>query len=123
MIDDFNYDELDPGIRETVKWLRSLGHDTTDSGDGRSKPADWYESGEALPYPHVYIQTGLGHKCLIDTAHTLLVQLELADIDVQPQNPEGKPYIQATYDPVNQLGIIELCNVDDALLLKNMPMP
>ncbi len=46
-------DACDPGIRQVVKMLREAGFETTDSGDGVSKPQDWYESGEALPYPHV----------------------------------------------------------------------
>lgn len=44
---------LDPGIRDTVAHLRASGFDTTDSGDGHSKPADWFASGEAMPFPHV----------------------------------------------------------------------
>jgi hypothetical protein len=52
-----NYDELDPGIRDTVRRLRDAGFDTTDSGDGVSKPKDWYESGEAMPFLHVAAAT------------------------------------------------------------------
>lgn len=44
---------LDPGIRQVVTLLREAGFETTDSGDGRSKPAEWYESGEAMSFPHV----------------------------------------------------------------------
>jgi hypothetical protein len=44
---------LDPGIRTTVLTLRAAGFETTDSGDGVSKPAEWYAAGEALRYPHV----------------------------------------------------------------------
>lgn len=32
--------QLDPGIRNLVVYLRALGFETTDSGDGYSKPAD-----------------------------------------------------------------------------------
>ena len=34
------YDELDPGIRETVRWLNKHLFKTTDSGDGVSKFQD-----------------------------------------------------------------------------------
>ena len=44
---------LDPGIRDVVRYLRGKGYETTDSGDGVSKPASWFETGEALPFPHV----------------------------------------------------------------------
>lgn len=49
MMDRFNPEELDPGIRELVLELRASGFDTTDSGDGYSKG----EIGE--PYPHVHM--------------------------------------------------------------------
>lgn len=51
---DPDYETLDPGVREVVRLLRAHGFETTDSGDGVSKPADWYESGEALRTPHVF---------------------------------------------------------------------
>jgi hypothetical protein len=44
---------VDPGIREAVQRLNEAGFHTSDSGDGVSKPADWYLSGEAIPMPHV----------------------------------------------------------------------
>lgn len=43
---------LDPGIKDTVKLLRSHGFNTTDSGDGVTKK-DLIEEGQALDYPHV----------------------------------------------------------------------
>ena len=44
-----DYNTLDPGIREVVRGLVSLGYDTTDSGDGVSKA----DMGCALPFRHV----------------------------------------------------------------------
>jgi len=52
-MNDKQISELDPGIRDVVVRLNAEGFHTTDSGDGVSKPADWYESGEAIPFPHV----------------------------------------------------------------------
>lgn len=52
-----DYDALDPGIRETVRLLNAAGFETSDSGDGVSKPADWYTSGEAIPFKHVVAAT------------------------------------------------------------------
>lgn len=48
---------LDPGIRAVVLRVREAGFITTDSGDGVSKPADWYYSGDAIPFPHVVAAT------------------------------------------------------------------
>lgn len=53
LVATLNVDELDPGIRDIVILLRANGFDTTDSGDGVSKPANWYESGCAMPVPNV----------------------------------------------------------------------
>ena len=53
IVPDFDPDEIDPGIRALVLALRLEGFETCDSGDGQSKPADWYATGEALPFPHV----------------------------------------------------------------------
>lgn len=58
--DSFNAADLDAGIRAVVLWLRAGGFDTTDSGDGVSKPAASYASGEALPFPHVVARLGRG---------------------------------------------------------------
>ncbi len=64
-----NYDELDPWIRDKVRAINEAGFETTDSGDGVSKPADWYESGCAIPFPHVVVST-TSATMLID-AHRL----------------------------------------------------
>lgn len=44
-----DYEALDSGIRETVRLLRNEGFETTDSGDGVSKPQDE----RVYPMPHV----------------------------------------------------------------------
>lgn len=40
MIEPIDYEQLDPGIRDIVRTLRQAGFETTDSGDGVSKPED-----------------------------------------------------------------------------------
>jgi hypothetical protein len=71
MADDaFDESRLDPGIRDVVRTLRAAGFQTSDSGDGVSKPADWYKSGEALPYPHVFSVTTT--RAMVDDAGILL---------------------------------------------------
>lgn len=61
--------ELDPGIRDIVLRIQAAGFETTDSGDGVSKPQEWYESGEAIPFPHVVVRTT--PKRMIVDAHTV----------------------------------------------------
>lgn len=66
-VDRPNYDELDPGIREIVRRLNDGGFLTTDSGDGVSKPREWFDAGDAIPYPHVVIASspmGLAQEAL-----------------------------------------------------------
>lgn len=45
----FDYNQLDPGIRDTVRLLREHGFVTTDSGDGVSKPKE----ARIFEVPHV----------------------------------------------------------------------
>lgn len=55
-MDDIDYEDLDPGIRQTVRWFRAHGFSTTDSGDGVSKAEELADDeGCALNYPHVVI--------------------------------------------------------------------
>lgn len=54
---DLNH--LDPGIAETVWLLRSCGFDTTDSGDGVSKPPDE----RSMDFPHVAAVTTPATMC------------------------------------------------------------
>lgn len=51
---DIDYGQIDPGVRRLVRYLRGWGLPTSDSGDGVSKPAEWFENGEASRHPHVY---------------------------------------------------------------------
>jgi hypothetical protein len=68
MTDDFDYEQLDPDIRETVRLLREHDFETTDSGDGVTKK-DWIEAGEALDFPHVAAATT--PDCMIVDAETM----------------------------------------------------
>jgi hypothetical protein len=51
----FSYSQLDPSICDVVRKLHAHGFETTDSGDGVSKPKELYDS--AIPFPHVVIET------------------------------------------------------------------
>jgi hypothetical protein len=130
---DVDYSELDPGIRETVRWLRGLGYETTDSGDGQHKrpsdcycpdgvpppsfqPCDCCQAADVyecwLPYPNVAIVVEPPDDG-VQWARVLGVQLVKRGVSVT--DPFG-PSIQFTYNPADDTGIIMLTGVDDALL-------
>lgn len=102
-----DYDALDPGIRETVRWL--VGHDfePTDSGDGVSKLGTAAE-GCALDFPHVFM--AYPAVSVVAEASRLAIELRRAGVDVV----EGM--IQATFDPVAEVQVIALIGVDDSML-------
>jgi hypothetical protein len=82
---DLNVDELDPGIRDLVVYLRACGWDTIDSGDG-SKVG---EMECALPYRHVAARSRVN---LISDSHWLLWDLRAAE-------PDTDWHVDATYSP------------------------
>ncbi len=100
-VNGVNYDELDPGIRATVRWLRANGFETIDSGDGKTKQ-DWIAEGAALDFPHVHMQTK--RATLLDEADRLDRLLAAHHID---------GLIEATYSPGSP-SVISLSNVSDA---------
>lgn len=77
---------LDPGIRDLVLTLQRHGFETTDSGDGVSKPADWYESGCAIDFAHVWITIDVD---------------EIVPESIRCQDVVGDKWtVEATYQPL-----------------------
>jgi hypothetical protein len=121
------YDDLDPGIRELVRWLNDNDFQTQDSGDGRTKfqedgspLPEWTTADQdfecVMPFPHVVMPCPvekLGSEC--DRLRDLLVG---AGVPVEAQGPDGSPAIQGTYDPSlsEHPAYILLMGVDAALL-------
>lgn len=97
---DLDYTILDPGIRGAVQYLRERGFETTDSGDGESKPADE----RVFSCPHVAISTTGGS--LVEECKRLVSALDAINVKTIPQSEEGTDFdagevtIQGTYDPV-----------------------
>lgn len=100
-----DYNQLDPGIRETVKWLNSIGFRTTDSGDGVSKS----DMECAMCIPNVAIETT--KSSLIDDTDYLDFLLLGSDTH----------QIQASYDPRDGTAIILLLDFDDGDLERVFP--
>lgn len=65
----FDYDALDIGVRDVVRRLHEQGFETTDSGDGRSKPPEQRE----MDFPHVAV--AVQPELMIPEAHRLQAHL------------------------------------------------
>lgn len=87
-----NYKALDPGIRDIVRQLNEAGFETTDSGDGYSKPP----LACVLPFPHVAIKSS--RDALIEDADRVYRWLA--------EHRRRARFIQATYDPKDQSAIV-----------------
>lgn len=99
--------ELDPGIRSVVRLLRHWGLPTSDSGDGKSKPADE----RALDHPHVMCcwpatdtaqATQLVH--IAGFLHRGVLELGL------------EAHVELTFVPDGNIWVLMLGDLSDALL-------
>ena len=106
-MEDLDYAALNPGIRRTVHLLREAGFNTTDSSDGATHE---YECDRGYPYVSIITE----HPT--ETADALLEVLATEGVSVLPIGTDGDRgiYIQATYDPANRIGVVELVNMTDA---------
>lgn len=100
--------DLDPGIRETVRWLNAASFRTTDSGDGVSK-REMIASGEALGVPHVAMRV---HPRVIVSEANRLLELVIARGLISDPGT-----IQATYDPADGIAMIMLIGISDDTLV------
>lgn len=104
------YGDFDPGIRETVRWLRDHGFETCDSGDGVSK-ANKLKDGQYLPFPHVVMLSTPGN--LVADAERLQAALAKHGIGFEARDFDTDPHIEASYSPLDGHAVIMLSNVDD----------
>lgn len=98
-------EELDEGIRATVLWLRRCGFETTDSGDGYSKPFE----DRALDQPHVVMKVDPAR--MIAEAHRLRDLIAERGWQLSQMGVDGGAQIQATYDPVDGTATIVLLDL------------
>lgn len=118
MSDDFNPDDLDPGIRRLVTWLQDLGFQTTDSGDGTTKFAQGWTEECAMPFPHVAMVCS--PYDMLTEADDLRSYLESAGVVLTPEGVEG-PTLVASYDPADSSAILLLSHVADTDLPAHLP--
>ena len=108
--DKFDYSELDPGIREVVRWLRDAGFKTTDSGDGVTKLAQGWPEDEVMAFPHVNIESSLAY--MLKETNELIRMLYEKRIQIEPIGGDGVS-IQVTYDPADGSASILLLGLND----------
>ena len=111
------FEELDPGIRHTVRWLQSEGFNTTDSGDGETKLQGDDPYPCALPFPHVVVSVSPAN--LYEEADRLWELLIQIGIDVHAtfmDNEQLVPRVnvEATYFPGSKTAMILLSGVRDS---------
>lgn len=128
MIDEKN---IDPGIKQSVRLMETLGFKVTDCGDGTSRP-EVIAAGGALPYPSMVVESS--HDTCVSDLDTICEHLTdqgiklgplAEDLDglVAPFDEHGNP-VNISGDGVlvhgefyrNDVFFIEVSGLDDALL-------
>ena len=95
------YEDLDPGIREVVRLLNTLGFHTSDSGDGVTKLQGDDPMECAMDFPHVYCMCP--PENLVSECDRLRDALQEKGIEVMvQQETEHAVAIQGFYDPVGE---------------------
>lgn len=103
--------KLDPGVRRLVTELREAGFDTQASGDGAT-----HAHACDQPNPYVYILVEDAADLLLD-CHALKDWCTANGITVQTFDEAGSlPAIDGSYNPADNLAVIALWNVTDAML-------
>jgi hypothetical protein len=114
--------KLDPGVRLTVAWLRDQGFETTDSGDGKTKLAEYPSISDAIQdglrdEPHVVIRVAPDELIAeSDRLESLLMKVGVRLEEQPPDSYVAGPHAQATYDPANRIAFIDIVNLTDELL-------
>jgi hypothetical protein len=123
------YDDLDPGIRQVVRWLNDNDFTTHDSGDGKTKfqedgetpLPDWATGDEGydcvMPFPHVIMSVAvdvMGPECV--RLRDLLLERGLP---VGVQGPDDDISIQGSFDPCLEKhpAYVMLFGLDDVRLI------
>lgn len=91
-LEEFDYEQLSPGIRDAVRWFHAWEWDTSDSGDGSSFKSGSILSAIEVPMVVVHIQDC--HFMCYDAdaiSHELERELSPGDFD--------KIDVQAMYNP------------------------
>lgn len=101
-------DPLDPGIEKTVLFLREHGFETVDSGDGKTKIENGYNTEgdprqDAWAFPHVIMEVDVSEA--FQETHRLLTLMRSIGIDIKQEQ------IQLTYGPIDKTATLLLSDV------------
>lgn len=113
-IEEIDYDQLDPGIRQCVRMLRQAGYETCDSGDGETK------GDNGLPFGHVVIQVPNPYTSVAELLH-VQQHLKRKGLTCVPRPPEGEPaadevVVELSYNPAEPVAVIVIEHITDAKL-------
>lgn len=103
---------LNPGIRRVVALLRANRFNTCDSGDGETHQ---HECDRATGYVAIYAD----RFRLVEEADRLVRLLGAYGVSVDSIGNGHTASIQASYDPVNGIAIIDVSDIHDRML--NVP--
>jgi hypothetical protein len=124
-LDQKTIDGLDPGIRKTVVWMNTLGYETTDSGDGKTKPAQGLTLEDGVrPEAHVCIPFDREDQMhWYGWVDRLMWHMRALSISVVPVGHPDGVWLQMTYDPVTGRAILDVVHLDDERLLSALKGP
>lgn len=100
MADPFDYDQLDPGIRDVVRAIHEWGWKTCDSGDGSK--AGTMEC--ALDHPHVFCEAKSEHGFALNLDAHALAELLIGRfgpgwyVEASYSTKDGKAFLYAMKD-------------------------
>lgn len=105
---------LNPGIRETVAFLRAHGFATIDSGDGRTHE---YECDQSVAYVHMRVMPPDDLISESQRLYDLLGdRIVFSDPVMDGDTVTLGPMIEAHYSPRDGIATISLWHVDDDTL-------
>jgi len=105
----FDYNLLNPGIRETVRWFHNLGYTTTDSGDGKTRQ---FECDRPDPYVVVKVKNP---RDLVAVSKKIF--LDLGPVALRPE-----VIITGTYGPKDGLAHVDITGVHDGIDLPELKL-
>jgi len=105
-------EELQPGIKMTVEWLRGHGFNVMESGDGKSG----LETESNMAYASMVVEPS---ENLVSETRRLVVLLAERGIRCSDDlEDDVSPFVFAAFEPALDQAVIDVCNVDDDLMFK-----